>query len=864
MNAAFCLEARRLAERCLLFCLCAVVWLPAAAQQLRIGVYENEPKIFTDAAGEAAGIFIDLARELAEHEGWTLEFVNCEWDACLQAVQRGELDLLPDVAYSDERARTLDFHRESALHSWSQLYGREGSGLVSLFQLQGKRVAVLRDSVQHDIFEEMTGAFGIAVEIVPAIDLAQAFALTARGEADAAIANHRYGSLHSPSHRLVPTPIVFNPAQLFFATGIGRHPEVLAAIDRRLVEWRRDDTSPYYEIVRRWEASLRQPLVPASFWWGLGGALMLMLLALAAAAWLRHEVAVKTRHLRESERKLATILDTVGAYIFIKDTALRYVYANRSIQELFNRPVQDIIGKGDEAFFDAATAERLQADDRRVIAVGRELTTEESITSADGDMTRTYLSVKIPLRDSRGRIYGLCGIATDISERKRNEEAIYRLAYFDSLTGLPNRSLMMKQLRGALSTDEGATVQGLVYIDLDDFKDLNDLHGHKAGDDLLCEVAQRLSDQLEESGDELARLGGDEFAVLLKGLSPDPDQACMQAERLAQRMLATLSEVYSLGDFRHHGSCSIGVALAEESGEGAAEELLKRAELAMYQAKQAGRNTVRFFSAEVRAEIAARILMEADLRTALQKEQFRLVYQPQIDAEQRIIGAEALVRWDHPQRGEIGPGVFIPVAESCGLILGLGRWVLRTACRQLALWEKDTSMAHLTLAVNVSTRQFRSAGFVDDLLAIIHESGAARSRLKLELTETVLIEDLEEAAARITELSRLGIRVALDDFGTGYSSLAYLKLLPLSQLKIDQSFVRDVLSDPAAAAIARSIVGLGESLEVEVIAEGVETEAQLKYLAGIGCRLYQGYLFGRPAEVATLERLVGRLQQQAP
>jgi diguanylate cyclase (GGDEF)-like protein/PAS domain S-box-containing protein len=859
VKAASHLAGRHLAERCLLFLLCAAICLPAFAQPLRIGVYENEPKIFTNAAGEASGIFVDLARELAEHEGWALEFVSCEWDGCLQALRLGELDLLPDVAYSDERARTFDFHDESVLHSWSQLYGREDSGLVSLFQLDGKRVAVLRDSVQHDLFEEKADAFGIAVEIVPVADLAQAFALTARGEAEAAIANHLYGLWHGPSHGLEPTPIVFNPAQLFFATGSGRHADTLAAIDRRLAEWQRDDASPYYEIVRRWEAPVQQPLVPTGFWWGLAAVVALLLLALAAAAWLRREVAEKTRHLQDSEQKLAAILDTVGAYIFIKDTDLRYVYANRLTQKLFGRPLEEIRGETDEAFFDAGTVEKVRVDDLRVIEAGEEVTSEDTSLSADGTEMHTFLAIKIPLRDTRGRIYGLCGIATDITERKRNEEAMYRLAYFDTLTGLPNRSLLMNQLRQAISTEVEQSTQGLIYIDLDDFKDLNDIQGHEAGDELLCEVARRLN-RLVGSNEKPARLGGDEFAVVLQALSPEPVQARREAEGFAQRILAALNEPYILGDYRHHGTCSIGIALAEELGEGAAEELLKRAEQAMYQAKQAGRNTVRFFSAEVRAAIAARIEMEADLRTALREDQFRLVYQPQVDADQRIIGAEALIRWDHPQRGEISPGEFIPVAESSGLILGIGCWVLRTACRQLAVWEQDASMAHLNLAVNVSARQFRSADFVDDLLAILHETGAVPSRLKLELTETVLIEELEEAAARITQLSRLGVRVALDDFGTGYSSLAYLKLLPLSQLKIDQSFVSDVLSDPAAAAIARSIVGLGESLEVEVIAEGVETAGQHEFLASIGCRFYQGYLFGRPAEVTVLERLVGRLQ----
>ena len=856
------LLANRLFAQVILLC-AVLLWLitgVASAQErsLQVGVYENEPKVFTNADGEPDGIFIEILQKIAAREDWALGYIHCGWDACLQALQRGEIDLLPDVAYSDARAQRYDFHLHPVLHSWSQVFVPRQSEVVSLFQLQDKRIAVLRDSVQHDQFPDYLQEFGIDATLVPVDDLAQAFATTAAGDADAMISNHTYGQLHAQRYGLKATPVVFDPAKLFYATGLGRHAQTLADIDFWLAQWRDDEASIYYQILNRWEAVSQRFVVPVVIWWLLGGVIALALLAMGIAAWLRRQVAIKTKHLQESEQKLATILDSVGAYIYIKDQDLRYVYINRRVQEFFGRPREQILGAGDEDFFDAATTQRIQADDRYVLESGRRVTAEERGLTDTSDQERTFLAIKIPLKDANGQVYAVCGLSTDITERKQHEEVVRQLAYFDALTGLPNRSYLMHRLQVALTRQSQSQVRALIYADLDNFKDLNDIVGHETGDELLREVALRLRD-LVESEEQLARLGGDEFAVLL--ISPDsqPEQVRLQAQQMAEKIRCALQDVFHLGDFRHHGTSSIGVALvSEHDGTTAAEKLLQQAELAMYQAKQSGRNTICFFSAATQGAYADRVALETDLRSAVQARQLRLFYQPQVDKNQRLIGAEALIRWFHPTRGVVGPTVFIPVAERIGLVSRIGRWVLQTACEQLASWQHNPAMSELTLAVNVSARQFRSVGFVEEVLEIIEQTGAPRDKLKLELTETLLIEDLEEAAERINQLANQHIRVSLDDFGTGYSSLAYLQLLPLSQLKIDKSFVLKILTDPVADTIAHSIVSLADALGVEVIAEGVETPEQRDRLAELGCQLYQGYLFGRPEEVSALQQLAER------
>jgi diguanylate cyclase (GGDEF)-like protein/PAS domain S-box-containing protein len=450
-------------------------------------------------------------------------------------------------------------------------------------------------------------------------------------------------------------------------------------------------------------------------------------------------------------------------------------------------------------------------------------------------------------------------ILDDFTERKAAEAQIRYLAFYDPLTRLPNRRLMLDRLAHALATSERSRRSGaLIFIDLDNFKALNDTRGHAIGDQLLVEISIRLQGSVRQ-GDTVARLGGDEFLVMLEDLD-NGGFAAAQAEAVAVKILAALGQPYLLevaveGGLRsvvaHHCTSSMGISLYCGHQE-RADELIKRADLAMYQAKAAGRNTLRFFDPAMQAAVMARAALEADLRLGLQEKQFVVHYQAQVDGTACLTGAEALVRWQHPQRGLVAPLDFIPLAESTGLILPLGRWVLETACAQLVAWASNPATAQLTLAVNVSARQFHHPDFVEQVLAILAGSGANPQKLKLELTETLLLDDLDDTIGKMHVLKEQGVGFALDDFGTGYSSMAYLKRLPLDQLKIDRSFVRDVLTDPSDAAIARTIVALGQSLGLMVIAEGVESEEQRDFLASIGCYAYQGYLFGRPVAVEAL------------
>ncbi len=958
----------------------AVVWallwactsVLAAPRELRVGVYSNEPKVFVNAEGTPSGIFVDLLQLVAVREQWTLRYVPCDWQDCLDALAAGQIDLMPDVARTRTREQLYSFHDAPVLHSWSQVYRARGSSIQSMFDLAGKRVAVLRGSVQSASFRAMMDSFGIAVMLIDADSLTEAFGFVQHGDADAVIANHLFGNFHAAQFGLVDSGIVFQPSSLYFATGLGRNADVLRAIDRAVQDWRSGTDPQYTQILRRWGGQEQGARTPPWVWWGVAGLALFGLLAALAAVVLQRKVRERTHHLVVSEQKLAAILDTVGAFIYIKGLDYRYQYVNQHILALFGRSASEVVGQEDRAFFDQATAAQIRENDRRVLELGERLEVEEINTRLADGVTRAYLSVKIPLRLPDGSIHALCGISTDITERRRAEEslriaasvfesfegmvvmgpdqrilkvnqsyarltgyaleelvgqtpallqsgrhdaqfyaAIYSalhstgawqgevwnrrkngevfpawttltavraaqgevthyvgtltdisqrkaaeeeirlLAFYDPLTGLPNRRLMNDRLQHSLAASARSGAGGaLLFVDLDNFKDLNDTQGHEIGDQLLRQVAARLGGCVR-SGDTVARLGGDEFVLLVEGLSPQASEAAAQAETVGRAVLQALGQGYPLGGHTYHSSCSIGVALYADA-QGSVDELLKRGDMAMYQAKGAGRNTLRFFDPRTQAAVTARTALESGLREALRDSQFLLHYQPQISQTHGMVGAEALVRWQHPQRGLVSPAEFIPVAEASGLIVPLGVWILRTACRQLVDWANDPATAHWTLAVNVSARQFRHPHFVDEVLGVLEETGANPQRLKLELTETLLLDDVEDTIERMVTLRALGLGFSLDDFGTGYSSLSYLKRLPLDQLKIDQSFVRDLLTDPNDASIARTIVTLAESLDLGVIAEGVETREQRDMLASLGCHLWQGYLFGRPGPASAL------------
>ncbi|MGQ4277412.1 EAL domain-containing protein [Pseudidiomarina sp. E22-M8] len=828
-------------------CWLGVVLSVQAQTTIKVGAYENPPKVTVAESGELSGVFGDLLYEIAEREGWQIEVIPCRWSECLAMLAAGDLDIMPDVALTEIRDKNYIFNELPVLHSWSQLYTLDDRSINNLLELDGLRVAVLRDAVQGPYLRELIINFGINVEFMQVGTFDEGFAAVLAGRADAVAVNHFYGEQRSRELGLKQTPVMFQPTRLFYAAPAkadGR--ALMMRIDRWLADWRSAADSPYQEIMKKWGVYAPDKPDPISKWLlpSLFGVLVLAILSLMI---LRHQVKKKSRALLESEQRSNIILNSIDAFIYIKDAQLKYRYANKKVCELLGETEQSIIGKSDLDLFDATTAEVLRVTDMKVIERGERVVNEETNRTLEGQ-ERQFLSVKIPLRDADDFVYALCGISTDITEHIEIQEQLNQLAYYDGVTGLANRKRVVQQLDHAVASYRRTGYEGAVLaIDLIDFTLVNDSLGHHFGDRLLRTVAERLESAIDDT-DCAARLGSDDFVLILEDLGPDRNEAILTARRLATEVVNLIEKPIDLGVRTHTTAACIGISMFSDSDNGAT-ELIKNADIALSEAKALGSGTIRLFNPEMQQSISRRLHLEAALRHAIDDSLMELYMQPQVDMEGTVTGGELLLRWQDEEFGSLPPNEFIPVAESSGLIVPLGNWVIEEACRVLQQWSTDPELSKLQLAINISPRQFRQASFVEFIESCIARYQVPRGKLELEITENMLIDNVDMTITRMSKLGEAGVRFSLDDFGTGYASLAYLKRLPIYQLKIDQSFVRDVLTDINDAVIVETIVGLGESLDLDVIAEGVETAAQADTLRDLGCRKFQGHYFGRPQPI---------------
>ncbi|MDD1615296.1 MAG: diguanylate cyclase/phosphodiesterase with PAS/PAC and GAF sensor(s) [Methylococcaceae bacterium NSP1-2] len=555
------------------------------------------------------------------------------------------------------------------------------------------------------------------------------------------------------------------------------------------------------------------------------------------------------QELTESEAKLSLILENVGAYIYLKDSEGRYLFANRQVLDLWGVTLEQVVGFGDEKFFDTQTVEKIQKNDRFVLVEGKVLQQEETNTAQKTGKTATYWSVKLPLRRVNGDIYGLCGISTDITEHKAAEERIRVLSNFDSLTQLPNRNLLFDRAQQALTAAKRTNDNViLMYLDLDRFKIINDSLGPSAGNQILKELSVRLNKHLYRE-DTLCRPGGDEFILLL------PNTDVEGAAHVAKKIFEICTQPFCIAGQRVSLTVSIGIAEFPQDGDNF-EQLSQSADAALSRAKQNGRNNFQFFTRQLQEQASRILRIENELYDAVEKGEFLLHYQPQVDANtSKIIGAEVLIRWQHPQKGMVSPSEFIPIAEECGLMIDIGDWVLQTAIRQIAAWQ-TAGLAIVPVAVNLSIVQFRQDTLYDKIAEALQQNGLDPAMLELEITEGIAMENFERTIDVLNRLHQLGITLSIDDFGTGYSSLSYLKRFKINKLKIDRSFVQDLSSNPEDEAIVTAIINMAKSLGFKTIAEGVETLEQLNFLREKKCDEIQGYYFSKPVPAEAFANLL--------
>jgi diguanylate cyclase (GGDEF)-like protein/PAS domain S-box-containing protein len=551
------------------------------------------------------------------------------------------------------------------------------------------------------------------------------------------------------------------------------------------------------------------------------------------------------------ENRLQTLFRSIDDLVWLKSKEGAYLSCNHMVERLFGAPEAHIIGKRDADFLDAEIVEKLAQDDLRAMTSGKQVRSEQWLHFADDGRRACLEIVHTPMYSESQSLIGVIGIAREITERKEALAEINRLAFYDPLTRLPNRRLLMDRLGQAIASAARSGLYGaLFFIDLDNFKEVNDTLGHLAGDVLLVEVARRLGYSVREI-DTVSRQGGDEFIVAIEGLAQTAMEASVLAAQVGKKLRAELAAPVLLNDRMHVCKASIGVCLFD--GGDSIEQLFKHADLALYQAKDSGRDQLLFFDPAMQKALEESRLLEADLRSAVEKQELQLYYQLQLDAAGKPTGVEGLLRWRHPQRGIVMPGDFIPMAEETGLILPIGQWVLETACAQIRQWESTPWARHLQISVNVSAKQFQQIDFPQRVLSALASSKANPALLMLELTESMLVEDIETTIQKMQSLKEAGVQFSIDDFGTGYSSLSYLTQLPLDQIKIDKSFVRNIPGSRNDEVIARAIVAMGTGLGMLVTAEGIETQDQHRFFEHLGCGGFQGYLYSRPLSIDALE-----------
>jgi len=581
-------------------------------------------------------------------------------------------------------------------------------------------------------------------------------------------------------------------------------------------------------------------------------AMMVLMISVLQAEHMATELA-----LRSSEARFRAVVDGALDAVVTIDESGCLVEFNPAAERIFGYTRQQVIGRPlSEVIIPPSMRNAHARGHQHFLQTGEQKVFDQRLEMMAMRADGTEFPVELTITSLKDKGLPLVtGFIRDITKRKKAEENIHNLAFFDPLTGLPNRRLLLDRLQKAFATSARAHSHGaMLFIDLDNFKALNDSRGHDVGDLLLIEVTQRLLENVREE-DTVSRLGGDEFVVLLENLNTNIAQAAAEARTVGEKLLQEIDKPYQLQGIEHHSSSSIGMCLFSGNDINI-DELFKRADTAMYEAKAAGRNTLRFFDPAMQVAIEHRVNLEAQLRRAIAEQQFILYYQIQVDEKRSIFGVEALLRWKHPLGAIVSPAEFIQAAEENGLIIPIGRWVIHEACDQLKRWESAPGMQNIQLAVNVSARQFKQVDFVEDIRACLESSKINPGLLKLELTESLVMEDIENTVEKMQAIRKLGVRFSMDDFGTGYSSLAYLKTLPLTQIKIDQSFVSDIATDANDATIVQTIIVMSRTLGLSVIAEGVETEEQFALLKHYGCTQFQGFLFSRPVPVETLDQLL--------
>jgi len=818
------------------------------AREVRVGLYQNSPKIYRNAQGLPDGLFVMLLEAIAEEESWQLSYIDCEWSECLNLLSNNAIDLMPDVAITDERAHRFDFHSIAVTHSWSEVWVRKDLNILGLPDLQGVRIAVLRQSVQEVALKKMMMGYGLGFKPVPVNTYTEGFQAVKAGKADAVITNVQFADIHGTQFDLRETPVMLNPARLFYATAAGLNHDLLKAIDKHIEAWRAEPDSVYYEALKSTMVPVQQPRLPKLWKWALIIGLGMIVLMFCINGILRWQVGKRTKMLVETNVRFNHLLKASPVVLYqLKQDGLGYkpVWVSKNVKRLFGYyPEQLYSHEWWIGVLHEEDRQKTLEQFKEIFKTGH-MVHEYRVHDSEGN-TRFIRDERQLITQSNRDETEIVGTWSDLTDIYEREDRLNFLSQYDPLTHLPNRQKLQERLEEAIARSQQFHESfAILSIDIDRFKKINETLSYQIGDAVIMRIAERLKHILNVE-DTLARVGGDDFILLI-----NDHVDVEQVSKIARKVLNRFSVPLRVNDHELTVTASIGVAMSPEDGRDP-DTLLKNAEIARYSAKSAGRNRFEFFNDRLSEGMHEDLMLENALRMAVERNELILHYQPLIDfTDLKIVGVEALVRWQHPTMGLIPPFKFIPLAEETGLIGDIGLWVLREACRQMTEWDKD-GVEIGCLSVNISVHQIESGQLPQQVREALKDFGVAPERLFLELTESTIMQDPKQASIAMAEFKEMGVKLAVDDFGTGYSSMAYLKRLPLDRLKIDRSFIKDIGTDTNDEVICKAIVQLAKSLGLETVAEGVEEESQAEFLKGLGCDVAQGYLYSKPVPVQEL------------
>ncbi len=816
-------------------------------QHFKVGYFDTFPLSFKNNQGRPDGFAIELLNEISRRENLEIEWVHGNFPDLMSMMKNGQLDVMVSTAFSEQRAQFLDFSKISFANVWGQVFLPASSNIESFFDLNGKSIALMENDFNGQNFLIQCQQFEINCNVNYAESYDDVFKLLADRKVDAAVSNNMVGASYLEKHDILPSGIVFNPFKVFISAPKQANHEILSLYDRQMTVWRENPESFYFKSRQKWIQITSKSKIPVWFQYAILGSILLAIVSFVAAILFKKQVKRRVAELSRRETQLNQMVNILPHMIFANDhkgnlfLANDYAKAFFGIKEENNSNIYEIVDNNPN--FESFAAYIHSSSTRN---------TELDVRDFDGHAFSMMMS-KVPYSGRKDFEKAMITIGIDVSQAKQYEEEIEYLANHDALTGLPNRVLMIDRLKSSLTRAQQFNhIGAILYLDLDNFKNINDSQGHKIGDKLLKKVAHTIRESLKP-GETVARLGADEFIIEIPELDSSYDLAEKQASIAAEKIISLLKKPMLIEAKQYNLTASVGIVIYPRDGNRQS-TLIQRADTAMHEAKQRGKNRIHVFEEGLETKVIKRHQLENDLRLALKNDEIVLMYQPIYHAKtMEMAGSEVLLRWHHPTEGVIMPSEFIPIAETAQLILDIGYWTIEEACIQIKKW-LEQNKNHFFVAVNLSVLQIRDRHFLTKITDLIYKYEIPRNFLEFEVTESILLSESSRSLDIINQLKLMGIKLSIDDFGTGYSSFEYIRKLPLDKIKIDKSFIKDIPHDNNSVTIVKTILNMANEMSLEVVAEGIENEEQLKFLQEHNCQLFQGYYFSKPKLVEHIQK----------